>query len=84
MTIDSISVAIDAARDRYGIEAWGLLEQSERSAAIYHELCRIDSKCQRTGDAGDLLLPPCPASPMHIARRKCKLALPHFRSAMEI
>lgn len=71
---DNLAAAIDLARRAVGPEAWVTLRPAERSAAIYHELCRLDSGCRRTGTAADRDLPPCPASDGFIARRGCRLA----------
>jgi hypothetical protein len=54
--------------------AWPGMSPSARSAAIFHELCRMDSGCRRTGTEADANLPPCPASDTFVARRSCRLA----------
>ncbi|MCC6718063.1 MAG: hypothetical protein IT555_09270 [Acetobacteraceae bacterium] len=71
---ESFSVALERAQQRTGDTVWPLLSPAERSAALYHELCRIDSNCKRTGTAADAALPPCPASESFIGRRACRLA----------
>jgi hypothetical protein len=73
---DTISTAIDNARSRYNGGGWEYVPARERSEAIYQELCRLDSGCQRTGRASDMLLPPCQASATFVARRRCRLAGP--------
>jgi hypothetical protein len=47
------------------------VESRTMIAAIYQELCRLDSGCQRTGLPSDELLPPCRGSAAFRARRGC-------------
>lgn len=68
--------AMALARDRHAPREWEALSRADRTAAIYHEMCRIDSRCPRTGTAADADLPPCPASDTFIANRRCRLAGP--------
>lgn|GEM_PF-4761968 len=69
--MDPLDHAYSTAVAKRGDEAWAKLPRSEQSAAILHELCRIDSGCRRTGAASDASLPPCPASLAFRARRRC-------------
>lgn len=70
---ESFDLALERARAS-NPEAWAGMSPGARTAAIYHEMCRMDSGCQRTGTAADADLPPCPASDDFIARRGCRLA----------
>ena len=71
---DDLASAIENARLRLGGADWTKLSPREQSTEIYHELCRMDSGCRRTGEASDMLLPPCPASSSFVARRGCRVA----------
>ena len=66
--------ALESARSRYPDPVWIALDRGARAAALYHELCRIDSGCQRTGGAADEALPPCLAAESFIARRYCAVS----------
>lgn len=66
--------AMAAVRARIAAPEWEAMPPKERTAAVYHEMCRLDSKCPRTGTAADAGLPPCPASDAFIASRRCVLA----------
>jgi hypothetical protein len=68
--------AMAEVRAQHTPREWEVMAPSERTAAIYHEMCRIDSRCPRTGTAADAGLPPCPASDTFIANRRCRLAGP--------
>jgi len=63
--------AVERAEARYGQEVWIGLEPSRRTAAIYSELCRLDSGCQRTGGKSDKRLAPCLANDSFRLRRGC-------------
>lgn len=71
----SFDKAVAQARVAHG-SAWEHMQPTARTAAIFHALCRIDSRCPRTGTAADVNLPPCPASDSFVARRNCRLAEP--------
>jgi hypothetical protein len=71
---NDLTQAIERARARLGKDRWLVSSPREHSAAIYHELCRADSGCQRTGAASDDLLPPCQASATFVSRRACRAA----------
>lgn len=73
---DKLARAAELARRHLGEAQWLYASPRERSAAIYHQLCRVDSGCERTGTAADMLLPPCPASAQFICRRACEAARP--------
>lgn len=73
---DTLAQAIEAARAAVGEMQWLVLGPRERTAAIYHHLCRLDSGCQRVGGPSDMLLPPCRAANSFIARRACRAAWP--------
>lgn len=73
---DSLATAWERARAQMGEEQWLVASPRERSAAIYHQLCRLDSGCQRIGAASDMLLPPCQAPDGFVARRACQAARP--------
>jgi hypothetical protein len=69
----SFADAMERAQAHHAAE-WQSMPPAARTAAIFHELCRMDSGCRRTGTAADADLPPCPASDDFIARRNCRLA----------
>lgn len=73
---DNFRLAMERAKARIGDMQWFTASPAERSALTYHELCRLDSGCQRTGAESDALLPPCRASATFIARRACAVAGP--------
>jgi hypothetical protein len=52
-------------------QPWMQAEQRNSIAAIYQELCRLDSGCRRTGLPTDSQLPPCRANAVFRARRGC-------------
>jgi hypothetical protein len=52
-------------------QPWIQPEQRNSIAAVYQELCRLDTGCQRTGRPSDSQLPPCRASAVFRARRGC-------------
>lgn len=79
----SLEAAFEWARTQMGEARWVVASPGERSAAIYHQLCRIDSGCQRQGTAADMLLPPCQASASFIGRRACRAAGPRGAIAAE-
>jgi len=70
---DSFALSLGRARESNG-PAWDVMSPAQRNAAIFHQMCRADSNCRRTGTAADRDLPPCPASDAFIARRACRLA----------
>ena len=73
---NAFSHAMELARARHEPREWEAMAPADRTAAIYHEMCRIDSRCPRTGTATDAGLPPCPASDIFVANRRCRLAGP--------
>ena len=68
---DHVSQAIEIVRQRDRDSVWMQMERGKHTSAIYHELCRLDTGCQRTGVPADKLLPPCPASATFRFRRGC-------------
>ena len=72
--MDQLDQAYRTAVAKRGQDGWDTLPRKEQSAAILHELCRLDSGCQRTGAASDARLPPCPASLDFRARRRCTVS----------
>jgi hypothetical protein len=74
--------AYACARRKYSALDWITLDRRARAAAVYHELCRLDTGCRRNGDAADEALPACKASYSFIARRYCPVSgrQPEFRS----
>jgi hypothetical protein len=72
--VNGFTRAMDAARARVSAQEWEAMLPRDRTAAVYHEMCRLDSKCPRTGTAADADLPPCPASDAFIASRRCRFA----------
>ena len=72
--MDKIDQACRNAVAKRGPDGWAALARKEQSAAILHELCRLDSGCRRTGAASDASLPACPASLTFRARRRCTVS----------
>jgi hypothetical protein len=68
-----IAEAIRNAQQREGLQQWAMMKSCEQTSAIYQELCRIDTGCQRTGSPADAALPPCPASTAFRIRRRCNI-----------
>ncbi len=73
---DHFVAAVSLAREGLEAGVWEAMSPAARTAAIFHQMCRLDSGCQRTGTTADAGLPPCPASDAFIARRACRLAGP--------
>ena len=71
--LTSFELAHQQARTNLG-PAWDGMSPGARTAAIFHEMCRMDTGCQRTGTAADANEPPCPASDDFIARRGSRFA----------
>ena len=77
---ESFDLALQRART-INAAVWDGMSPGARTAAIYHEMCRMDTGCQRTGTAADHDLPPCPASDDFIARRGCRFAGRKYNAA---
>jgi hypothetical protein len=52
-------------------QPWMQAEQRNSIAAVYQELCRLDTGCQRTGLPSDRQLPLCRGNAVFRARRGC-------------
>jgi hypothetical protein len=63
--------AIRAVQQSRTGPSWMQAEQRNSIAAVYQELCRLDTGCQRTGLPSDNQLPPCRATAVFRARRGC-------------
>jgi hypothetical protein len=71
---DRFPQAVANAELKAGKGGWERLEQRARNAAVYRELCLLDSGCLRTGTSADDSLPPCPATDSFIRRRDCQVS----------
>ncbi len=67
----SFTQAIRTAQAQYSPERWNELSPQQQSAAIYHELCRIDTGCRRGRVPAGTRLPPCKAPRDFRDRRGC-------------
>ena len=52
---NGFSRAMDAARAKVNAQEWEAMLPRDRTAAVYHEMCKLDSRCPRTGTAAMLI-----------------------------
>jgi hypothetical protein len=70
-TDQTFARALVMAQAQYGTQRWGEMPIQQQTAAIYHELCRIDTGCQRGRTPAGKRLPSCAAPQSFKNRRGC-------------